>query len=154
GADTRFVFTAPASGQYVLEMRDNRYKPGGRYRLRLGDFFDTLVSTPLPLLAQRATPAPIRFLGPQAAGPQTPTVSPVGGTGQETIGLSAKAPGRQSSGWTSLGITDLPICREDSAAAGGAEKASIKIPCVISGTLLTAGERDLFSFQATKGTQV
>jgi len=29
GADTRFVFTAPANGEYLLELRDNRYKPGG-----------------------------------------------------------------------------------------------------------------------------
>src|SRR5438094_434815 len=30
GADSRLVFTAPADGQYLLELRDNRYKPGGR----------------------------------------------------------------------------------------------------------------------------
>src|SRR5262249_36055736 len=38
GADARFGFIAPRDGDYLLELRDNRYKPGGRYRLRLGDF--------------------------------------------------------------------------------------------------------------------
>src|SRR5205085_1251460 len=36
GADCRFVFTAPMNSSYLLEVRDNRYKPGGSYRLRLG----------------------------------------------------------------------------------------------------------------------
>ena len=35
-ADPRLVFTAPADGQYVVEVRDNRYRAGGRYRIRLG----------------------------------------------------------------------------------------------------------------------
>ena len=64
GADARFLFTAPRDAEYLLEVRDNRYKPGGRYRLRLGDF--PLVSTTLPLFAQRGIPGEIVFRGPHA----------------------------------------------------------------------------------------
>ena len=46
-----------------MELRDNRYKPGGRYRLRLGDF--PLVSTPLPLVVQRGTATALGFTGPR-----------------------------------------------------------------------------------------
>src|SRR5205085_12130682 len=38
GADSRLLFTAPAAGQFLLQVRDNRHRAGGRYRLRVGDF--------------------------------------------------------------------------------------------------------------------
>jgi hypothetical protein len=150
GADARFVFTAPASGQYLLELRDNRYKPGGRYRLRLGDF--PLVSTPLPLVAQRGTPTEIGFRGPLVEAAGALTVLPVGGSvNAGAFGLGTRLPGRQSSGWTALGMTDLPAYGESTAANSASPATLVKIPCVVCGVLENPQERDLFSFEAKKG---
>jgi hypothetical protein len=151
-ADPRFIFTAPADGKYTLELRDNRFKPGGRYRLRLGDF--PLVSTPLPLAAQSGSPIDISFRGPSPGAAASLTVLPVGGS--VSAGLSAlgiKLPGGQSSGWATLGLTDLPVFLEP-AASNSAAPTAIQLPCLVSGALDTAGDRDLFQFQGTKGAAI
>ncbi|HMC11619.1 MAG TPA: pre-peptidase C-terminal domain-containing protein, partial [Pirellulaceae bacterium] len=153
GADTRFVFTSPANGQYLLELRDNRYKPGGRYRLRLGDF--TLVSTTLPLLAQRGTPTDISFRGPLVDSVPALTILPLGNeSGADAFGLTARSASRQSSGWATLGVTDLPVCAEATRPANSKDATRINIPCIVSGTLELPRERDLFGFEAAKGQQL
>src|SRR5204863_2114683 len=98
GADCRFIFNSPREGSYLLEVRDNRYKPGGRYRLRLGDF--PLVTTTLPLVAQRGTPTEVSFRGPLVEAVQALTILPLGNEyGADAFGLTARAANRQSSGW-------------------------------------------------------
>jgi Bacterial pre-peptidase C-terminal domain len=151
GADPRFVFTAPASGQYLIELRDNRYKPGGRYRLRLGDF--PLVSTPLPLVVQRGTPTHVGFRGPWAETATSLAVLPLGlAAAGRSSGLDLKPPGRQSSGWATIGVTDLPVFVGGSKGDRSTNATSITLPCVVSGAIDRAGDRDLFQFQAKKGT--
>ncbi len=147
GADARFVFIAPKDGNYLLEVRDNRYKPGGRYRLRLGDF--PLVSTTLPLFAQRNAPAEIVFRGLLSEQNQPLMIFPVGdGRAGDVVTMSAKPPGLQSSGWATFGISELPIAIESIAAK---ESTRLAIPCIASGVLSAPRERDLFEFTATKG---
>jgi hypothetical protein len=150
GADPRFVFRAPADGQYVLELRDNRYKPGGRYRLRLGDF--PLVTTPLPLAVQRGTATRIGFCGPSVEGLDdltifAPAVAPA------EIGLGMKGAASRSSSWATLLATDVPVFSEFSAGASG-QPVSIKLPAVVSGILAKPGERDRFPLEGKKGTRV
>jgi len=156
GADPRFVFTAPASGKYVLELRDNRFKPGGRYRLRMGDF--PLVSTTQPLVTQRGAPTDISFRGSKGDSLESLTfmlsrltIVPVGNSaGWDTFNLSTRLPGRRSSGWATLGVSKLPVYIEPQFE-GGNEATTIEVPCVASGTLAALGERDRYSFAAKKG---
>jgi hypothetical protein len=156
GSDPRFVFTAPADGKYTLELRDNRFKPGGRYRLRIGDF--PLVSTTLPLVAQRGTPTDISFRGSKGDSLESLTfmlsrltVLPVGNSdGWDTFNLSTRLPGRTSSGWTSLGVSELSVNIE-SPSTGVNDSTAVELPCVASGTLEAPGERDRFQFTAKKG---
>jgi hypothetical protein len=76
GADPRLAFIAPTAGDYVVELRDNRYKAGGRYRLRLGDF---------PLAAATA---------PQSGEP-SPTIEPAEGASEPiAVNLPAAMFGR------------------------------------------------------------
>jgi len=157
GADPRFVFTAPADGKYTLELRDNRFRPGGRYRLRMGDF--PLVSTTLPLVAQRGTPTDVSFHGSKGDSLESLTfmlsrltVVPVGNSaGWDTFNLSTRLPGRRSSGWTSLGVSELPVYVESHSASSN-DATALEIPCVASGLLDIPGERDRFQFSAKKGT--
>jgi Bacterial pre-peptidase C-terminal domain len=150
GADARFVFTAPASGPYLLELRDNRYKPGGRYRLRLGDF--PLVTTPLPLAAQRNMPTGIHFRGPLVETTRATTILPAGDFGIETaLGLSIKEPSHSSAGWSTLRATELPVFVESRNGSAPKDATLLKLPCIASGVLESPGERDLFPFEARKG---
>jgi hypothetical protein len=136
GADPRFVFTAPKDGHYLLELRDNRYKPGGRYRLRLGEF--PLVSATLPPVVEHNAVTPIEFRGPAPV--SAPPIAVTGLGGRQSggyVSLGIKPPGTNASAWTAPLVTDLPL--------GGHP------PCVVCGVLETAGERDVFPFQGLKG---
>jgi hypothetical protein len=164
GADPRFVFTAPKEGKYVLEIRDNRFKPGGRYRLRLGDF--PLISTTLPPVVERDSSTSLEFRG------LTPISSPPGsltalddGPGSATFNIGFKPPGSQASGWAAPLLTDLPLAGTK-RGPGGSPKVidgntpgagllpaddAANMPCVFHGAIEVSGERDVFSFSATKG---
>jgi hypothetical protein len=146
GADPRFVFTAPADGQYVLEVNDNRYKPGGRYRLRLGDF--PLVSTPLPLVVSAGAATSIAFAGPQVEEVRPLTIlAPLAGRGH-SLPLSVRGPGSQASGWLAVGATDLPVVIESTSPTPAS------FPGAVTGALLQAGEQDLYTFRAAKGAAI
>jgi hypothetical protein len=147
GADARFVFAAPRDGDYLIEVRDNRYKPGGRYRLRLGDF--PLVSTPLPLFVQRNSLTDVTFRGPLSDLVRPLTILAISDSHEgRFVNVTAKRVGYQASGWTTFGISEQPIVLEKDNAK---EPAVLTIPCVACGVLSMPRERDLFEFTATKG---
>ncbi|MEX2174189.1 MAG: hypothetical protein WD872_07490 [Pirellulaceae bacterium] len=149
GADARFVFVSPADGQFVLELGDNRYKPGGRYRLRIGDF--PLVTTPLPLTVTRGAATPLGFTGPLTEGIAPLTILAPAGS-DLAIPLSVRGSSGQP-GWTTLRSTDLPIYQESAASKPG-EATPAAIPGVFAGRLEADQPRDLFQFAGVKGTPV
>ena len=116
GADTRFVFTPQADGQYILELRDNRYKGGGRYRLRLGDF---------PLVAgvrcrwshSAALPAAVGLRRRiTRSGHWAATILPVAAGDATAVNLSLrKLAGTARLGWATL-RTDRPARLPETAA--------------------------------------
>ncbi|HEY2414873.1 MAG TPA: PPC domain-containing protein [Pirellulaceae bacterium] len=164
GADPRFVLTVPKDGNYLLEARDNRYKPGGRYRLRLGEF--PLVSATLPPVVERDALTEIEFRG------LTPISSPPSiltaldnGTANATFNFGFKPPGSQASGWAAPLLTDLPLAgtkpgpgESQTGVSQTTPGASLLpadhaagVPCVFYGAIEASGERDVFSFNASKG---
>jgi hypothetical protein len=66
--DSRFIFKAPASDQYVLELRDMSYGGGEgyRYRLRIGEF--PLITAVFPPAIQQGKTETIHWLGPDVHG--------------------------------------------------------------------------------------
>jgi hypothetical protein len=148
-ADTRFAFTAPADGPLLVELRDNRYKPGGRYRLRLGDF--PLVSTPNPLAATSGAATPISFSGPLTEGVTPLTVLAPHDAG--AVGVTIKA-GASASGWATLETTDLPVFVESSPADKPDEPTAGSVPGMFAGRLEQARDRDHYQFTAAKGTPI
>jgi hypothetical protein len=143
GADPRFLFTAPADGQFTLELADNRYKPGGRYRLRLGEF--PIVTTPLPLIVSAGAATSVSFSGPGVEGISPLTVLAPTLDRPNVLSIAPRADGNQAAGWTTLGVTDLPVALEAAA------NTAATFPGVVCGTLLQPGEQDLYEFTATKG---
>jgi pre-peptidase len=147
GADSRFVFTAPADGSYLLEVRDNRFKPGGQYRLRLGGF--PLVSAPLPLMAQRGVPTEVNFCGPLTDRIEPVTILPTSGDRPaEFVAVTAKSRSDSFSSWTTLGVSNFPVISD---AQPSKVAAAIDLPCVVSGILAAPRERDVFRLSAKKG---
>ncbi len=150
-ADSRFVFVAPADGQFTLELRDNRYKPAGRYRLRLGEF--PLVSTPLPLAVTSGAATPVSFSGPATEGIAPLTIlAPVGNS--DVLPISVKSTASQASGFATLQATDLPVFAESTPADKPDEPTQAAVPGVFSGRLDAGRDRDLYQFTATKGTPI
>lgn len=157
GADPRGLFLVPQDGSYRIELRDNRYKPEGRYRLRLGRV--PLVTCAQPLVLQAGVPTPLvatdivgerRALGPllvAAAGSSLPSAVPV------TI-----LPTSPGSGSVLIGVTDLPVWCEPPVEAprpsSTVDPPQVALPAVVAGTLRQAGEVDEYRFAARKGVAV
>ncbi len=149
GADCRLRFTPPADGAYVLELRDNRYKAGGRYRLRIGDF--PLVSTTFPLSAQLGQPASLTFAGPAAEGAESVALT-AASEGQQPIG--GKLPGGAASGLANVLVDDLPVAVEVQIADKPDEPTPVTLPCAINGKLEATADRDAYRFTLKKGERV
>ncbi len=170
GADARLVFVAPKDGSYVLEVRDNRFKLGGRYRLRLGKF--PLVSTTLPPVVERGAVTSIELRGPESPfAPRKDVLSRSESRQSEVavalsevdersaINLGVKPLGAEASGWTSPIITNLPLAGTKPGPGVSATnvlqaEAVYDVPGVLCGVIETSGERDLFAFKAAKGKAV
>jgi hypothetical protein len=148
-ADPRLVFTPPADGQYVLEVRDNRYRAGGRYRIRVGAL--PLVTTPHPLFVTRGVVSTVAFAGPHVEGIAplnvlVPAASPT------TIPFRAAGSGGSTSD-VSLVTSDLPVSVESTPSDDAAVIPAV-IPGVFAGQLEKEHDRDMFEFAATKGTAI
>jgi hypothetical protein len=136
GADCRGVFVVPADGTYVIELRDNRYKAGGRYQLRLGNF--PLITTSHPIGVQQGVPTPLSFVGPNGTTATSLTLL----AGEQPVSrqwLSIQG------GWSTIVVGDLPTVME----SPGAEP--IKPPAALHGILSKPQEKDRFPLALTKG---
>ena len=149
GADCRTSFTFPADGVYVLELRDNRYTAGGRYRLRIGDF--PLVSTAYPTGVPRGGAAQIAVAGPLTEGIAPQVASAAAGAQGGRVPISMKLPGGTSSGFAVAIASDLPEFVENAASGQATE---IQIPGAVSGRLEAEQNVDSYQFVAAKGTRV
>lgn len=152
GADCRLRVTAPADGKYIIEVRDNRYQSGGRYRLRIGDF--PLITAPLPLGGRRGSTARLRFSGPAAddTPPMIIKVPETAPTGR--VGVSVKAPGGKSSAIGVLAASDMPEELEQEPNDQTKLATDVTLPCAVSGVLADPGDEDLFRFAAVKGQRI
>ena len=149
GADCRFSTTIPADGDYLLELRDNQFRGGGRYRLRVGDF--PLVSAPYPLGGRFGSTMRFRFSGPLAdiAAPVFLRLPDDGPSGRQTIG--AKLPNGQSSGMATIVTSRLTDIIEAEPNNDLKIATLTSLPCAVNGTFQVAHDRDYYQFAATKG---
>lgn len=139
GADCRGVFVSPADGKYVIELRDNRFKAGGKYLLRVGNA--PLITTSQPIGVQRGVPTPVSFVGPQVDG-LAPLTMLVGEQAATRTALSA------GTGWSTLVTGNLPTAMESAA------KDPLALPVALHGVLSAAKEKDEFALTIAKGERV
>lgn len=139
GADCRGVFVSPADGKYIVELRDNRFKAGGKYLLRVGNA--PLISTSHPIGVPRGVPTAVNFVGPQVEG-LTPLTLLVGEQATSRSPLSTGA------GWSTLVTSNLPNVIETS------NSAPLPLPAALHGVLSAAKEKDEFPLTIAKGQRV
>lgn len=152
GADCRFSHTFAAAGDYLLEVRDNKFAGGGRYRLRVGDF--PLVSSPFPVGARLGSLTRLQFAGPGIEGmaaqflriPETVTSG--------RLPLSAKLPGGKSSAMAMLAVSNFPEVVETEPNADMKSATTVTLPAAVNGTLQATGDQDFYSFAGVKGQSV
>jgi hypothetical protein len=149
-ADCRFAHTFDTAGRYVVEVRDNAYRAGLPYRLRIGDF--PLVTTPLPLAAKAGEKTQLELavisgddgdefeavavMEANALAPRLPIV--------------ARRKGGKSSALATVAVSDL-----NELTAGESEQAiELPLPCGMSGRLENAGDEDAFHFTVKKGEKL
>ncbi len=152
GSDSRLRFTCPATGRYVIELRDIGYQGGPkyRYRLRVGDF--PLASAPFPLGARQGASAKLTFVGRAVDG-----VRPVNLLIPEEatcVPLDTRFPGGQARGFVTLATSRLPEVTETEPNETPETATKIPIPSVVNGRFAKPKDRDWFEFSASQGQRL
>ncbi|MEO8493706.1 MAG: PPC domain-containing protein, partial [Planctomycetota bacterium] len=148
GADSRFSLTLPADGDYVVELHDNQYRGGGRYRMRIGDF--PLVTVPYPLGGRLGSTAQFDFAGSASEG-ATPVVLRIPDEVKSgRVSVSAKFPSGNSSGLATLVASSLLEAIEAEPNDSSKVATAVTIPAAVNGHFHSAGDRDYFTFAALK----
>jgi hypothetical protein len=152
GSDARLSFTCPASGRYLIELRDIGYQGGSkyRYRLRIGNF--PLASAPFPLGARKGAQTKVQFVGRAVDG-----VRPVGLRVPEDatqVLLNARFPGGEACGFVSLTTSRLPEVLEIEPNETADKATPIPVPSVVNGRFAKPKDRDWFEFSAGQGQRL
>jgi len=149
GPDPRLAFICPAAGAYVIEIRDNQYRGGGSYRLRVGDF--PLVTTAFPLGVQVGVAAKVGVttLGTEVL-PPVDVTAPSDAAGSR-LSLGMKLPGGVSSGFATVVASAFPQVVETEPNNELAQATLLPTPGGANGRLDAPGDRDHFKFEAKKG---
>ncbi|MDA1053943.1 MAG: PPC domain-containing protein [Planctomycetota bacterium] len=148
GADSRLSLTLPADGDYVVELHDNQYRGGGRYRMRIGDF--PLVSVPYPLGGRLGSTAQFSFAGSNIDG-ATPVVLRIPDEVKSgRVSVAAKFPSGASSGLATLVASSLPEAIEAEPNDSSKVSTPVTIPAAVNGHFHSQGDRDYFTFAAMK----
>lgn len=148
GADARLSLMLPADGDYVVELHDNQYRGGGRYRLRIGDF--PLVTVPYPLGGRLGSTTRLEFAGP-ANGEVTPVVLRIPDEVESgRVSVTAKYPAGKSSALTTLVASSLPESLEAEPNDSSKVATPVTIPAAVNGYFDADRDKDYFTFAAMK----
>lgn len=151
GPDCRFHYQFAQAGEYLLEVRDNRYAAGGAYHLRVGDFPILRHAVPMAVTAGKATT--IRFAGPDGSTAEARDVTLSADAPRSTTTVATRLPGGQSSAWVPLYVTSLPSFVA-AAETGPATDKPLAFPVMILGRLSESQSRDAYRIQGMKDTAI
>ncbi|MCA9145299.1 MAG: PPC domain-containing protein [Planctomycetaceae bacterium] len=148
GADSRLSLTLPADGDYVVELHDNQYRGGGRYRMRIGDF--PLVSVPYPLGGRLGSTAQFNFAGLASDGAAPVVLRIPDEVASGRVSIAAKFPAGNASGLATIVASPLPEAREAEPNDSSKVATPVTIPAAVNGHFHSDGDRDYFTFAAMK----
>ena len=149
GADARFSCRLPEGGEYRLTIHDNRYRSGGRYRLRIGDI--PLVSATYPMGIRRGSTRRITFVGPAAEDVAEPILHVPADHAQRRYPLSGRRPGGEAAAPATIVVSQLPEITHREPDPTPAAANRVTVPVALNGRLKRDGDQDHFEFAAAKG---
>lgn len=146
--DCRFRKRFEKSGNYLLQVHDNRFTPGGRYRLRLGNF--PIIDFAYPAVVQRGTCAEVSFAGTDRSRMATQSVQIVDDPSKNFINLTAHYSSGGSPAWTTLRLASEIQLTESEPNSNTAEANRVDAARGLNGLLEQLGDRDVFKFDGIK----
>jgi len=152
GADCRLGLTLPAAGEYFVEVRDNQFRGGGRYRLRVGDF--PLAATAFPLGVQAGTTGKVGAAGVAVEGVAALDVAVPAERAGEQLSVGVKYAGGAASAITTIVASRGPETVEAEPNNEIAQANPIAVPGAASGRYDTPKDRDCFQFEAKAGQRL
>lgn len=149
GPECRFSHTFETAGDYILEVRDNRFTAGGLYQLRIGDF--PLVRHCFPLAAQRGTVGSVGFVTIDGSAAEAVDLTPTSEIGVSVSNVAGRSAENSTASWARLAISDWPQLVEPTPADESSSAAEpAQLPIGISGQLLAAQEKDVYRLKGVK----
>ncbi|HXG49641.1 MAG TPA: PPC domain-containing protein, partial [Methylomirabilota bacterium] len=153
GLDSLLFFTAPADGEYILQLRDYRFRGGNDYRYRLTAGPVPYVEAIFPFGGQRGKSVEVALTGRNLEGAT-----------KMTLNIDAKAPrGRQEirlstprghSNLVPFDVQDFPDLAEAEPNDIPDKANSVTAPVVINGRIGQAGDVDYFKFKPDKDQKI
>ena len=146
GLDSLLFFTAPAEGEFILALRDFRYRGGGDYSYRLTAGSLPYVEALFPFGGQRGKTVEVAVNGRN-----------LDGTTKMTLDIAAKAPRSQeirvktSRGYSNLipfNVSEFNEVMEAEPNNDLAKAQAVTVPLVINGRIGEAGDVDRFKFKS------
>lgn len=146
GLDSLLFFTAPADGEFIIALRDFRYRGGGEYSYRLTAGPIPYVEALFPFGGARGKTVEVAINGRN-----------LDGTTKMTLDIAAKAPRSQEirvktpRGYSNLipfNVSDLNEIMESEPNNALTNAQSVAAPLVINGRIGAAGDVDRFKFKS------
>lgn len=145
--DCRFRHRFEKSGTYLLEVHDNRYVAGGRYRLRMGQL--PLVSFAYPPVIQRGTCVGLNFAGIDRERMPERRIQAPRDAAQTEIVIAGEFKAGGSAGWTGVRLDDHRQLSETEPNDTQAQANALDDETLgLTGLLERAGDRDVYRLQA------
>jgi len=149
GADARVGFVASTSGRYTIEVRDNSYRGGLPYVMRVGSF--PLIVTCYPMGVQRKATSLVSVLTGDGV-----ALPPLVLQGQDA-GCSLVAMARLAAGgppdFCYLTVSDVSEYLEFEPNDTQEKATRVALPCAINGIIQRTDDQDWFEFAAVAGQQ-
>jgi hypothetical protein len=146
GLDSLLFFTAPADGEFIVALRDFRYRGGNEYGYRLTAGRIPYVEALFPFGGQRGKQVEVAITGRN-----------LDGTTKLTLDIASKAPRAQEirvktpRGYSNLvpfNVSDLNEVMEAEPNHAPTNAQAVSAPLVINGRIGTAGDVDRFRFKS------
>jgi len=148
GPECRFSHTFEVAGDYLIEIRDNRFAAGGAYHLRIGDF--PVVRHAFPLAVQRGATANVTFGGEDGTAAEAVQIAVPADSAAGSVNAAARLPSGKSSAWATVVVSDT----QQFVEAAEATAQPLSLPVGISGRLDEPKQRDSYLLAGVKGQTV
>lgn len=146
--DSRFRHRFEKAGNYLLEIHDNRFAAGGRYRLRIGNF--PLINFAYPPFVQRDTPAQLAFAGIDSGRVASESLQASKDQWQDAQNVTARFSSGGSPAWASVLLDSAAQMSETEPNNSPAEANTVGDARGINGLLQQTGDHDFYQLSATK----